>query len=361
MRLSIVLVHYHTPELACGAIAALRADLAESGLAGEILLVDNGSNAAGRRQLEALGVVRLDPGSNLGFAGGVNLGVAAASGELLVIMNPDVEVLPGCLGSLAAELAAGAAIAGPRFFWDHGRRFLLPPTERRTRWSELRAALAPAGSSSAGGRAAWRRHARRHWTARAALPSHELSGGLLAFRRTAWEAVGPFDEGYRLYFEETDWLLRARRRGLTALYVPAAPAVHLVGRSAAAELQAPEWFEESARRFRRRHYGRPFAALLERLAARADPGADVEPGRSASGGPALLVPGAPVWVEVSPNRSGFPAAAEHLPQGLAADWSLPAEVVARLAPARLTLQVADEAGRELARCSLALPAARETA
>ncbi len=176
----------------------------------------------GRARLASLPIERIDPGTNLGYAGGVNLGMARSDAEMVVLMNPDVMVLPGCVPALLDALRNGAAVAGPRFYWDGGRRLLQPPAEVRTRREELTRLLAgksPGGAARA--RRRWRRHARRHWEAREPLPSHDLSGSLLALRRSAWEAVGPFDEGFQLYFEETDWLLRAERLGLSGRYVPA--------------------------------------------------------------------------------------------------------------------------------------------
>ncbi|MBV8200259.1 MAG: glycosyltransferase, partial [Acidobacteria bacterium] len=246
--LAVVLVHYHTPRLAAAAVGALQRDLASgpgaaAGLDVEWLLVDNGSDAAGRELLASLPLRLLEPGRNLGYAGGVNLGVASSRAELVLLMNPDVLVLPGCAAALVDCLRAGAAAAGPRFFWDSGRRLLLPPAERRGRGSELLAVLAASrgGGWAERARRRSRRHCRRHWLAAAPLPSHSLSGSLLAVRRAAWERVGGFDEGFRLYFEETDWLLRLRRAGLPARFVPAAEAVHLYGRSAALEPRAAEW------------------------------------------------------------------------------------------------------------------------
>jgi GT2 family glycosyltransferase len=124
MRLAVILVHYHTPELAAAAVEALRADLAGTALEVEWLLIDNGSDEAGRERLASLPVERIDPGENLGYAGAVNLGVARSRSELVVLMNPDVLVLPGCLPALVEALLAGAAVAGPRFYWDRGRRLL---------------------------------------------------------------------------------------------------------------------------------------------------------------------------------------------------------------------------------------------
>ena len=348
MHIAVILVHYRTPELAAMAVAALQDDARHSGLELEGIVVDNGSDPEGRALLESLAFERIDAGANLGFAGGVNLGVARSRAETIVVMNPDVRVLPGCLGALVEALRAGAAVAGPRFYWDADRRMVLPPAEQRGRVSELRSLLATRGERwAAHARRRWRRHARRHWEARRPLASYALSGSLLAFTRAAWERNGPFDDGFRLYFEETDWLRRAERIGLPARYVPAAEAVHLHGRSAVQEPRAGAWFEESARRYRRRHYGRWFAGLLEgldrRLSRRPATGLDPVP----RGGLDLARFPFPLWIEVSPNPTGFPAAAERLTAPPAGGWRLPAEVEERLAGAGLALRVVDEEGREL--------------
>lgn len=353
MRLAVILVHYHTPELAAEALAALRADVAGVDGGIEWLLVDNGSTDAERELLERLPVRRIDPGRNLGYAGGVNLGVAESSAESILLMNPDVLVLPGCVPALLACLEGGAAAAGPRFYWDRSRRLLLPPAERRTRRDELFALLAGHSERwAAWARRRWRRHARRHWEAERPLRSPCLSGSLLAVRRQAWDRVGPFDEGFRLFYEETDWLLRAWRLGLPIWFVPGAEAIHLYNQSAGKEPRASEWFEESAQHFRRRHYGAWFAELLTVIDARL--------GRRRSGlrrppavpsGGLELPPGAE-WVEVSPNATGFPAAAERVSPVASCRWVLPAEIAAHLPPDGLRAQISDAAGREIAHWSL---------
>lgn len=349
---AVVLVHYHTPDLVAEAVAAVTADAQGAGWEVEGYVVDNGSDAAGRARLAGLPFELVEPGANLGYAGAVNLAVPRARAERILVMNPDVLVLPGCVPALLAALDRGAAVAGPRFFWDRQRRLELPPTESRGFLDETAAALARSGRSGramAWARRRWRRHARAHWQATEPLPSHALSGSLLALRRGTWEAVGPFDTGFRLYFEETDWLLRARRRGLSAFFVPAAEAIHLHAQSTAGESRAADWFEESARRFRVRHHGRHGAAFLERLGKGGRPPSLSDLPPFPEGG--LAVPpeanaaGAPWWVEVSPEPAGFPAAAERLVAG-AAPWTLPAEIAGRLAPATLRVALTDRRGRE---------------
>ncbi|MEE8522516.1 MAG: glycosyltransferase family 2 protein [Thermoanaerobaculia bacterium] len=354
MKLAVVLVHYHTPDLLRPACDALVADAAAGGIELEGLVVDNGSGPEDRGVLQALPFPCLTPGCNLGFAGGVNLGFRKTTADVVVMMNPDVEVLPGCLAALTEALEDGAAAAGPRFYWDQGKRFLLPPTEEVSRRAELLRLLAqrsPAWAARARGR--WRHHARRHWTARAPVTTYDLSGALLAIRRPAWRRVGSFDKEYRLYFEETDWLLRLRSSGLAARFVPAAEAVHLFAQSTAVERRAEAWFLKSHRRFRRRAYGGAFTRLLELFG----------PSRKTSGlaGEPLAVEDASrgedrrrraAWLEVSSSPIGYPAAGRRL-RGDRSEEDLPPEIYARLAPGTYTLRTVDTQGRELAAKKLA--------
>lgn len=363
MRVSLILVHYHTPELAREAVESVRAELARpeaSGLEGEVLLVDNGSDGDGREMLDALPVGLLRPEANLGYAGGINLGVSRATGDVLLLANPDVELLTGSLPTLVRAVTEGGAdAAGPRFFWERGRRFLLPPTERRDRASELLARMSARRGPWAGwARRRWRHHARRHWRAEEPIPSHHLPGALLAIRRTAWETVGPFDEGYRLYFEETDWLRRLHRSGLTAVHEPRAEVVHHYNRSAAGEPMAAGWYAESARRFESRWYGPLFRAVL----------AVATPRRPRPVRTPVLPPGPPtldlpestgrLWVELSPLERGYPAAAERLPVGVAR-WSLPEARWRLMDPGRWRLTVVDEVGEELLVVACRRPVERE--
>ncbi len=349
MKLAVVLVHYHTPDLLRTACGALASDAGTSGLELEGLVVDNGSRPEDRDVLGSLPFPCFDAGRNLGYAGGVNLGFEKTDADFVVLMNPDVEVLPGCLTALTGALEDGAAAAGPRFFLDHSKRFLLPPTEEVGRSSELLRLLAERSHRWARrGRARWRRHAQRHWLAQEPLSSYDLSGALLAVRRDAWQHTGPFDTRYQLYFEETDWLLRLRSAGLEARLVPAAEAVHRYAQSTVSEPRARDWFLESQHRFRRAAYGGAFTRLLELLGSFRKP-------LTGSGTPSgTSRPGQAAWLEVSASPAGYPAAGRRLAdgdmdgaasEGLGED--LPREVLERLADGTYTLRTVDEDGREL--------------
>lgn len=360
MKVSLVVVHYHCAEMAVAAVDAFRGQAAELAVDLEVLVVDNGSDEAGRARLGSAADRLLDPGANLGYAGGLNLGVASSSGDVLLLANPDLLPLPGALDGLLSSLRRGAGVAGPRFYWDAERRFLLPPNERRDGISELAASLAERGAAWAErARRRWRRHARRHWRADEELPSHDLSGALLAVRRPVWQKVGPFDPGYRLYFEEVDWLLRCRRAGVRSVHQPRAEVVHHYDRSAAGEPRAATWFAESAERFAARWHGpilrRLGGWLAPRRPRRAKSGSVAAPGRPRLSAAALAglrsrTGDGELWIELSPLERGFPAAAERLAPGTAASespWELPAHLWEPLRPGRWRLGVVASDGREL--------------
>jgi hypothetical protein len=131
-----------------------------------------------------------------------------------------------------------------------------------------------------------------------------------------------------------------------AFYVPEAEAIHLHGQSAVSEPRAAVWFEESAQLYRRRHYGAVFAALLARLATALPP-----PRAPARRAPPRRIGdrggyNPPVWVEVSPNPTGYPAAAEYLAAPAAA-WRWPEELEQRLVGTAFQALAVDDQGREL--------------
>ena len=355
LNVSVVLVHYHTPALAEEAVAALHRDAASAGLALECLLVDNGSTEAERAQLKTLPCHHLlatdgdGQAANLGYAGGVNQGVAQSTGDVVVVMNPDVFVQAGCLSALCAALDDGVDVAGPRFFLDRGCRLLQPPADLRTRRNDLRTVLAQAGWRSASTRRLWRRHAHRFWCASDILPCAQLSGAMLAFRRSLWDQVGPFDPDYPLYFEETDWLARVRRAGGQSALVPAARAVHLYAQSTLAEPRSNTWFGASEARFRRQWYGAAHTAVIERLGRRLEARrARWQASDAHQPLPAADSLSGAAWLELSIDRSGVPAAGIKLdPEGPSIETGA-LDAMATWPAARYMLRWVDQKGRDVA-------------
>ncbi|HVT16057.1 MAG TPA: glycosyltransferase [Thermoanaerobaculia bacterium] len=240
-----IVVHWHNEEL----LGELLAGWPREDPRFELLVVDNGSSAP-----LPLGPARLlRPGRNLGFAGGVNLGVAAARAELLLVLNPDVVPEPGAVdrlleGFAACPDAAGLAprMAGPRgepqFAWQLRR---LPSP-----WSCLLQTLAwPA-----------RPAARNEPPAGAAV--EQPAAAALALRRSALGALGGFDAGfYPAWFEDVDLAHRLRRAGMVIRYWPAARFAHRLGGSVPRLGYGPFlWvYYRSLTRYLAKHHGRGWA------------------------------------------------------------------------------------------------------
>ncbi|MFN8378014.1 MAG: glycosyltransferase family 2 protein [Anaerolineae bacterium] len=108
--LSAVIVNYNTREDLRLCLLALR----ESTLQAEIVVVDNastdGSAAMVRDQFPE--VILIEPGRNTWFCGGNNIGLAAASGDYALLLNPDTVAPPGALSALAEFLDAHLDYAG---------------------------------------------------------------------------------------------------------------------------------------------------------------------------------------------------------------------------------------------------------
>jgi GT2 family glycosyltransferase len=356
--LAVVLVHYHAPQSVAEAIAALARDLQSSAISAEWRIVDNGSSVTELAALRSLGLPIVPGAGNRGFAAGVNAGFAATTAPCVLVLNPDVMVLPGCARGLLVEIASGASAAAPRLYWDPERRFLLPVGEERTRTWEVLALLAKRWPRlAARARRRWRADARRHWLATGALASNRLSGAALAIAREAWSRVGPFDESFRLYFEETDWLLRLEAAGLVARQAAAAEAVHGFAHSTKEEPQAAEWFDQSARLFRDRRYGRGFTRVHDRLsrAVASDPAGSPRSlplprlTETTLAGALDVAGDDVVWLELSPNREGFPAAGPRVPGRDLGAWQPPLPLMAASGIAGMSLCAVEGSGRELGR------------
>jgi N-acetylglucosaminyl-diphospho-decaprenol L-rhamnosyltransferase len=187
--------------------------LAELREGDELIVVDNDSpddSAAVAREL-APSVKIVTMGRNRGFAGGANVGASAATGDLLVILNPDARPLPGW----------GEAIRRP---WLEGRGW--------SAWQGLVAGADGATINSAGNPVhftgiVW---AGMHDEPLAAAPGPQavtaLSGACLAVPLTVWRGLGGFAERFFMYHEDVDLSLRLRLAGETVGIEPRAVVAH---------------------------------------------------------------------------------------------------------------------------------------
>jgi GT2 family glycosyltransferase len=303
--LSFVTVGFGSSDVLAPALESVRREAATEGLRVEIVVVDHSESVEERQRLAALSPDHLVAAPNRGYAAGVNRGLSTATGARIMIANPDIELERGAIGALLAGLAA-FDIVGPQFTLGE---FLLPPADVQSpfaEWRRRRAVRSEAARRALLGAEVARY--RRAWEATAPVAVPALSGALLVFERAVAERLGSWDEGYFLFFEETEWLRRARRAGLRLAIVPAARVLHRWGHAADARSPAvADHFARSRRRFYRRHFG----VLGEWLTTEVSPPerGDWPPLPGSSELPGLIG-----WWLVSPSTSGLPAAGARLPK-----------------------------------------------
>ena len=199
----------------------------------ELVLVANIPGSAGDRLPDGVRVIHNE--RPLTYAANANLGIAATTGDYVIVSNTDVVPEPGCVAALVefAETHARCGIAGPKLLNPDGsmqasrRRF---PTIANTlvRRTPLRRLFPPLE---------WqRRHYMLDEPVEQPLQVETLLGAFLLCRRTALEQIGGWDPGYRHYIEDIDLTYRAMKAGWERWWVPQAVAHH-------------EWQRESDRRF----------------------------------------------------------------------------------------------------------------
>jgi GT2 family glycosyltransferase len=263
-RVAVVIVNYQSYD----ELHACLDSLDQACGAMSVVVVDHDSR---REAADALhhkypGVQLLRKDCNDGFAVGINNGARAAESPFLLLLNPDCVVDRHACCELADWMEAHPEVgaAGPRIRNADGT-------------VQASARKFPDLTTAIGGRSSWLTRvlpgnplSRRNLPARDAASASPVevdwvSGACMLVRREAFEAVGGMDEGFFLYWEDADFCRRLKHAGWRTMYLPAAVATHVGGRSSRHAADASlEAFHASAFRLYRKHAG-PAGRLLTPL------------------------------------------------------------------------------------------------
>ncbi len=230
MRLSVVIVNYNTREATAECIASV---LEHSPAGTEIVVVDNGSvdGSASEFRSRFPTIVVDEAGANLGFAKGVNRGVAESTGDYAVLLNPDTIVYEGSLQKLLefAELHPEYGVYGGRTVRRDGTVDKSSCWGAPSLWSL--SCFATGLSTAFSGSTVFDPESLGDWQRDSVREVPIVTGCLLLMRRDRWDALGGMDEAFFLYGEDAEFSIRAARHGHRPVIVPEAVILHDVGGS----------------------------------------------------------------------------------------------------------------------------------
>ena len=264
MNLSVIIVSYRVPEL-------LRSCLESIEAGPELIVVDNdsGDTSAQMVQERFPDVTLIEMPTNMGFSVAVNEAARNSSGDALLLLNPDAELLPGGTAAMldCLDREHDVAVVGFRQVDAQGE-FQLAVGGSAGVVAELGRHVVQRCLDS-GGRASrlFALGVDKALGHRMAVPWVSCSS--LLVRRDAFNRIGGFDESYFLYFEDFDFCMRLREVGYRIVYDPSVTVVHRRGCSAAkSNGRAARAYRDSQLRFWRRHGGfvsGPAVAMYQKL------------------------------------------------------------------------------------------------
>ncbi|WP_460607886.1 glycosyltransferase family 2 protein [Hymenobacter terrigena] len=211
---SVISINYNQARVTCAMVASL---LRVTYPRIEIIVVDNASPAGDAdvitQQFPQVQLIKSD--KNLGFAGGNNLGIAAAHGEYLLFLNNDTEVAPGFIEPLVAlfQQHPAAGIASPKIrYYDQPDLIQYAGSRGVNPWT---------GRSITIGQ-----QEHDHGQYNRSHPTQLADGAAMMVPRRVVDAVGPMPEVYFLYYEELDWCEAIKRAGYLCYYVAESTVYH---------------------------------------------------------------------------------------------------------------------------------------
>ncbi|MEI8133751.1 MAG: glycosyltransferase [bacterium] len=266
MDISIIIVNYNVREFLRGALESVERSLTAGGLRGEIFVVDNASRDRSvemvRQDYPEVKVIALQ--ENAGFGKANNLAMRQATGDYLLILNPDTIVGEDTLRVMVDFMRSNPEVgaSGCKLLNADGsfqmscRRGFPTPWASFTKLSGL-STFFPSSP----------RFAQYNLTYLPLGSTYEidaLSGAFMFISRDAFEKTTGFDEDFFMYGEDIDLCYRIKQLGLKVFFVHTTSIIHFKGESTKrSALNEVRVFYDAMRIFVRKHYGKnPLFTLI---------------------------------------------------------------------------------------------------
>lgn len=266
MRLSIIIINYNTCSYTLESIASVLREKKDDDY--EIIVLDNYSNDSSVEQIQSSPIYEniclIPSDKNLGFAGGNNLAIKNATGEYLLLLNPDTIILDHAIDKLVAfakNYPHAGVWGGRTLFAD---RSLNPSScwQRQTAWGLVSQAL---GLSSLFRRSSlFNPEGIGGWDRQGIREVDIVSGCFLLIRRDLWEKLEGFHPEFFMYGEEADLCLRAREFGASPMVTSEATIIHYGGVSETVRADQLVKLLKAKMLLIKRHFG-PFSQFIGML------------------------------------------------------------------------------------------------
>lgn len=212
---SIITVNWNNTEVTCDLLRSIKENNTYQNI--EVIVVDNASSVdptnAFLKEYPAVNVLRTR--ENLGFSGGNNVGIRAAKGEFLFLINNDTEFTAGLIEPLLEifDQYPKAAVACPKFHYYYAKGTIEYAGYQRVNIVTGRNSMIGCREKDEG----------QYNQIRETNYAH---GGGMMVSRKAIDTVGSMPEHFFLYYEEFDWCEQMRRKGFKIYYQPNALIYH---------------------------------------------------------------------------------------------------------------------------------------
>jgi len=223
--LSVIIVNFNTASLLKECLNSIEENRGNLKL--EILVVDNNSRdqSAEMVKKDFPQVKLLVNSENIGFARGVNQGLALAKGRYFLLLNPDVKVLPGALKGMIEFMDQNkdAGLAGVQLFNSDGTKqnsiANFPSISQELLNKSLLRILFP------------EKYPSKYREYKSPIEVDSVIGACMIVRPEAVKEAGELDPDYFLFLEETDWCFQMKKMGWKVYHLPQLKVYHKQGQS----------------------------------------------------------------------------------------------------------------------------------
>lgn len=225
MRLSVVIVNWNTNLLLYTLLKSIIKY--PPSVDYEVIVIDNASDDFDVKVFQSeFNNVRLIANTyNTGYAKGNNQGLQIATGDFVLLLNPDTEVTQGAIDTLMKFMqlhtdaaAVGAKLVRPDGSIDKSLRSFPYPGSIAWEITGLSKIFPKSYIFGA--------YRMTYFNYDKVSEVDQPMGSCLMLRRKAIDSIGLLDENFPIFFNEVDWLYRAKQQGFKIYFTPDATIIH---------------------------------------------------------------------------------------------------------------------------------------